>query len=80
MNRVDQSQASICGTGHRHTHRHTQTQSRCRRPSALRAVGLEKRKTKSKKMEYGLKKLKNGRRPQVQLNKTTLIGCDIIVN
>ena len=36
MNRVDQSQASKCGTD-----RQTYTQSYCRSPSALRAVGLE---------------------------------------
>ena len=26
------------------------------------------------------KKIKNGRRPQAQLKKSTLVGCDIIVN
>ena len=32
------------------------------------------------KMEDDPKQMKNGRRPQAQLNKSTLIGCDIIVN
>jgi hypothetical protein len=33
-----------------------------------------------KKWKMTSKKWKNGRRPQLQLNKSTLIGCDIIVN
>ena len=44
-------------------------------------------KTFGKKMEDDLKKIemeddlqKNGRRPKGQLKKSTLLGCDIIVN
>jgi hypothetical protein len=54
MNRVDQSQASKCGTGYTHTH----TQSICRRPSALRAVGLEKQAVGSKYINsYSIRKM-----------------------
>ena len=35
---------------------------------------------KNEKNEDDLKKRKKGRRPQAQLKKSTLIGCDIIVN
>ena len=37
-------------------------------------------KKKMKKMKTTSKINKNGRRPQAQLKKSTLIGCDIIVN
>ena len=33
-----------------------------------------------KKWKTTSKKWKNGRQPQVQVKKSTLIGCDIIVN
>ena len=33
-----------------------------------------------KKGRQSENKIKNGRRPQVQLKKATLIGCEIIVN
>ena len=57
----------------------------------LKKINLKKWKTTSKNktkngrrpqkiMEDDLKKIKNGRRPQAQLKKSTLIGCDIIVN
>jgi hypothetical protein len=39
-----------------------------------------KRKTTSKKMKWKTTSKKNGRRPQPQFKKSTLIGADIIVN
>ena len=35
---------------------------------------------KKDKKEEDLKQNKNGRRPQEQFKKSTIIGCDIIVN
>ena len=46
----------------------------------MKKTSKKKWKTTFKKMEDNLKKNKNRRRPQAQLRKSTLIGCDIIVN
>ena len=44
-------------------------------------IKLKKWKTTSKKKwKTTSNKIKNGRRPEAQLKKSTLIGCDIIVN